>query len=479
MVEQHGRQYEADVYNKVSDKAAQENPWLGGDSEAEKVAGDYSRLEGQQLAQGQTFRPGLTPSDYDYRAHTHQELQGFVQTNADSRAVDAQGRIANKLGVALKDFFDKTKEAANKEQSSWQGPAASQAHQYMSGLADWADHAGTGSQLSSNKFSQSSAAVDRAKNSMPAPAGRSTTESMDLVHKQLTGGDLNGAINTLSDIDNQARLQQQAHDQAAQVVSTRDKTYFEANSQHPVFAKPPELNSESTSASGFSGPSEPGGPTGPRSLFGGPGIGSAPVSGAGGAPVTGGASGSIGPGMTTGGGQFAGSGAPGGFHSPGRVSRGPGAGFTGAAIAGGPNGLGSLGSDQYRGTPGRTPTGFRGSAANRLTGGGFGKGGGSGNVSERLAGGKVAASEAEKALGKGSGSGAGKGGLPEERVTRGGAAAAGKGGANGMPGPAAGKGKGDDDKEKKPPGYLQEDDGDELFGGYEGDHKPVPPVIGD
>jgi hypothetical protein len=183
--------------------------------------------------------------------------------------------------------------------------------------------------------------------------------------------------------------------------------------------------------------------------------------------------------MTTGGGQFAGSGAPGGFHSPGGVSRGPGAGFTGPAIADGPNGLGSLGSEQYRGKPGRTPTGFRGSAANRLTGGGFGKGGGSGNVSERLAGGKVPASEAEKALGKGSGSGVGKSELPEEKVTRGGAAAAGKGGANGMPGPAAGKGKGDDDKEKKAPGYLQEDDSDELFGGYDGDHKPVPPVIGD
>ncbi|OXM52551.1 hypothetical protein CFP75_10305 [Amycolatopsis alba DSM 44262] len=147
----------------------------------------------------------------------------------------------------------------------------------------------------------------------------------------------------------------------------------------------------------------------------------------------------------------------------------------------GPSGLGRLGSEQYRGKPGRTTGGPGGSAASRLTGGGsggFGRNGGSGNVAERLSGGKVSAGEAGKLAGKGGGSGSGK--LPEERVTRGGAAAAGKGGQGPMGGGApGGKGKKDEDKEKKAPNYLQEEDADVLFGGYDGEMKPVPPVIGE
>jgi len=148
----------------------------------------------------------------------------------------------------------------------------------------------------------------------------------------------------------------------------------------------------------------------------------------------------------------------------------------------GPSGLGRLGSEQYRGKPGRTPSGPGGSAASRLTsggGGGFGRNGGSGNVAERLAGGKVSAGEAEKLAGKGGGSGSGK--LPEERITRGGAAAAGKSGGQGPMGAGGpgGKGQKEEDKEKKAPNYLQEEDADVLFGGYDGEMKPVPPVIGE
>ncbi|WP_414936036.1 PPE domain-containing protein [Amycolatopsis sp. cmx-11-51] len=73
-------------------------------------------------------------------------------------------------------------------------------------------------------------------------------------------------------------------------------------------------------------------------------------------------------------------------------------------------------------------------------------------------------------------------GMPGEGVggrgTAGAAGAAGRGGANGMPmAPGAGRGKGEDDKEKKAPAYLQNPDPDETFGGYT--EKPMPPVIGE
>ncbi|EME60375.1 PPE domain-containing protein [Amycolatopsis decaplanina] len=73
-------------------------------------------------------------------------------------------------------------------------------------------------------------------------------------------------------------------------------------------------------------------------------------------------------------------------------------------------------------------------------------------------------------------------GMPGEGVGGRGAAgtagATGRGGANGMPmAPGAARGKGEEDKEKKAPAYLQNPDPDETFGGYT--EKPMPPVIGE
>ncbi|MFI7116478.1 hypothetical protein [Amycolatopsis sp. NPDC049868] len=75
--------------------------------------------------------------------------------------------------------------------------------------------------------------------------------------------------------------------------------------------------------------------------------------------------------------------------------------------------------------------------------------------------------------------------MPGEGAMRGtpagGPAAAGRPGAPGMGGGGmgggAGKGKGGEDEEHQRKITLQEEDGDSLFGGYDGD-KPVPPVIG-
>lgn len=85
----------------------------------------------------------------------------------------------------------------------------------------------------------------------------------------------------------------------------------------------------------------------------------------------------------------------------------------------------------------------------------------------------------EPGRGMGPGSGAR---TPEERMAggRGGVAGqAGARGANGMPmgAPGGGRGKKEEDKEKKAAAYLQNPDPDETFGGTE--VKPMPPVIGE
>ncbi len=82
-------------------------------------------------------------------------------------------------------------------------------------------------------------------------------------------------------------------------------------------------------------------------------------------------------------------------------------------------------------------------------------------------------------MGRGAGSGAR---IPEERMPGGRGGMAGPGGArgaNGMPmgAPGAGRGKKEEDKEKKAAPYLRNADPDETFGGT--DVKPMPPVIGE
>lgn len=83
-------------------------------------------------------------------------------------------------------------------------------------------------------------------------------------------------------------------------------------------------------------------------------------------------------------------------------------------------------------------------------------------------------------MGPGRGVGAG---MPAEGAMRGNpaggpvAGGAGRPGAPGMGGGAGKGGKGAEDEEHQRKIMLQEEDGDSIFGGYDGD-KPVPPVIG-
>ncbi len=464
-----GRTYEGKRYAETYDEV---NKGPGGNdmtarASAEMQAGQYSAEQGETLAQGQEFRAGLNASDQRYVAFSHGQLTSMVTDNLSPEKIDQKGEIWNNQGNALNNFSNSLSAAANKEGAHWQGPAADAAHGFFKNLGKWADSAGDGAYLASNRYSQSAAAATSAKNSMPEEVPFDRNAEYKNALQQFASGNLAGGVNTIGNISAKQEQSFQAHQQAAQVMHNYDQSLFDVNSKQPTFAPPPEMG-DSTAVSGFSG-----GGGDAKGFSGGPGPGTGP----GGPGLPGGPT--AGPGISTGGGQF-------GTPGPGQPLGGPAAtvrpgptpNFTAVANSG-PTGLGRLGSEQYRGKPGRTPGGPGGSAASRLTGGsGFGRNGGSGNVADRLAGGKVSAGDAEKMAGKGSGSGTGK--LPEERITRGGAAAAGKSGAGAMgAGGPAGKGQKEEDKEKKAPGYLQEEDADVLFGGYEGDMKPVPPVIGD
>ncbi|MEV7549123.1 hypothetical protein AB0N89_05815 [Amycolatopsis sp. NPDC089917] len=469
-----GKRY-SDTYNET-------NAGPGGNSltaklTAEAKAGEYSGEQATTLAQGQQFRTGLTPSEQRYEAIPHGDLKNMVTQDLDPRDIDEKGELWNNQGNSLNTFSSAVNAAIGKEGEHWQGDGAKAVTDFFSNVSKWADTAGDGAYLASNRFSQSAAAATTAKNSMPEEVPFDRNAEYKNAMQQLGQGNFAGAVETVGNISAKQEQSFQAHQQAAQVMHTYDQSLFDVNSKQPTFAPPPEMG-DSTTASGFSGGTEA------KGFSGGPGPGPGSGPGVSGPGYTGGPgpTSGPGPGITTGGGHT-------GVPNPGQPLSGPPGSFRPgpnpglAAMNGpGPSGLGRLGSEQYRGKPGRTPSGPGGSAASRLTGGGgggFGRNGGSGNVAERLAGGKVSAGEAEKLAGKGGGSGSGK--LPEERVTRGGAAAAGKNGGQGPMGAGGpgGKGKKEEDKEKKAPNYLQEEDADVLFGGYDGTTKPVPPVIGE
>ncbi|WP_414936170.1 hypothetical protein [Amycolatopsis sp. cmx-11-51] len=478
------RDYEAKRYSDTYNEA---NAGPGGNPltaklTAEAKAGQYSGEQAAALTQGQQFRTGLNPSEQRYEAVPHGELKNMVTQDLDPRDIDEKGELWNNQGNSLNTFSSAVKAAIGKEGDHWRGDGARAVTDFFSHVSKWADTAGDGAYLASNRFSQSAAAATTAKNSMPEEVPFDRNAEYKNALQQFASGNFGGAVETVGNISAKQEQSFQAHQQAAQVMHTYDQSLFDVNSQQPTFAPPPEMG-DSTTASGFSGGSDVkgfgGGPgSGPGSGPGAPGPGYSGGPGPGPGPGAG-----PGPGITTGGGHTGVSG-PGQSLGgpPGSFRPGPNPGL--AAMNGpGPTGLGRLGSERYRGKPGRTPGGPGGSAASRLTGGGsggFGRNGGSGNVAERLAGGKVSAGEAEKLAGKGGG-GSGSGKLPEERITRGGAAAAGKSGGPGAMGGGGpgGRGQKEEDKEKKAPDYLQEEDADVLFGGYEGEMKPVPPVIGE
>ncbi|WP_216215574.1 hypothetical protein [Amycolatopsis aidingensis] len=480
------RSYEGEVY---ADAAHHGAPGVGrgavpaDPAHAQQVAGQYSAAEADRLLAGQEFRSGLDPSDHDYRSRPHEQLISMVNDAVDPASVDEQGVIANDLGNAQKQLADSFRKAAAKEEAEWQGEGAAKAHAFFGALADWSDASGEASYLTSNRLSQQSATLIQAKNNMPEPAGRSVEESMAQASQHAENGDWGKQLGALATMEHQARLRQEAHEQAAAVVQARDQALYSTGSTQPTFSSAPQPADSTapssapidsgTRTSGFGGGppvSTPGGPGspmggGPYEQPSGPRTGVSPS-----------------PGVSSGAGPNPQVNNP--NTQPGQWGRpaASGGGNMGGAVApGGGSGLGRLGSETTRNRPGR---GFgstgrgggygSGSAGSRVTGGGTGGAPRGGMPAPR------GGSQGTPA-GPGRGTGAGEpGARSANEFARGGSSQGGAGarGAGAPMGAAGGRGNKDEDKDHKRAEYLQEDDPNEYFG-TDGVGKTVPPVIGE
>jgi hypothetical protein len=414
------------------------------------------------------YVPGLTTSDGNYLGTDHAQLKAYVNTNLDPNQVAAVSNAYSGVKQAFDDFGTKFTAAVNKSQGAWEGDSAEAARGYFTSLTKWSDANSQNAQLASETIYEQSTAASSAKNSMPDPVPFNWDDEFAKWAKA-------GPLDMGSAVDSSLKLQQQsqkAHAEAANVMTTYDKSLYAAASKQPVFADPPKFNA----GSGATTPSAINSGGGGGGGVGGGGVGGGGAGSSGGTSLAGG--GSLGGGGHSGGGSGNGSspqhelqqghtvGSTGGnqpsvttaqgFQQPGTAIAPPSTPVSTGMSGMGPMPMGGMGApmggfgdgDEYSSKLGRS--------------GGFGPGGSSSG-----------------AQAPGSGSGAGKfgGGAAESAAGRTlGAGAPGKAGASGMGGVPRGKGEGSEDEEHQRPAYLVEGDPEGIFGTSE---RTAPPVIGE
>lgn len=495
------RKSEVQVHDDAVNARAKASAWDLHAVDPDDVTQRYSAKSGEVYerrvaADGEGYRSGLSPSDVRYQGTPHEQLISLVNDGVDPNDVDEKGTLVNDVGNLLKEMSTTLRQAVTKEQAGWQGAGADAAFTYLGNVAKWADSAGDAAYLTSNRFSQTSAAIATAQRTMPPPAGRSVTQSMQLANQQLTSGNFFDGLATLKDAPAQAAAQYAAQQEAARVVTSRDQTLYSAGSTQPVYAPPPppttpsatSAMSPTTSTSAHAATQAAAGPTANSARVTSPGPAASQPSAATHAasatnpagwnpaappPGTGPGAG-VAPGGSVGVSDQPERGRVSGVGAPGNVAWNPNAGVgdistrsPGSVLDPGvAAGLVSGGAGTGTGDGERTGVGGRGTP-NRSTGrpvtGAPGDGEPGGAAGKRVTssepGARAAAERAEAMLGK-----------------------EGKAGANAVPG-AAGRGKSDEDKEHKRPDYLVEADPDDALGFQiatdEHGNKIAPPVIGD
>ncbi|WP_020668845.1 hypothetical protein [Amycolatopsis nigrescens] len=415
---------------------------------------------------------GLQPSDADYQGEAHARMTEFVKENMDPGQVGQVSEAYYSLHKAFEEFATTLGAAVNKSHGEWEGNSAEEARGYFTSLQKWADGNAQNAGLASEMMYQQSQAATTAKNSMPEEVPFNWDSEM-----KKWGDNPFNIIGNIEKTVETYKASNEAHQNAANVMTKYDNELYGVASKQPVFAEPPKFGAgggaEGKEIGGkIEGSIETGlGNTNSSGYSGGGGPGSPPPDGGGqGSPIpvgSGGAGGGSAP-PTLGGGAVTGAGnlpinsgtRPTGFQpsnfTPTPANTGGNSGFGG--MGGVPMGMGAgMGGGFGGGSEYNSKIGRGGGA------GGFGPGG------------------SGSAPGAGSGAGAAKpGGVGAAEAAAGrGAAGAARGGAGGMAGgmgAGAGKGQGGEDQEHQRPSFLVEGDPDEIFGN---DERTAPPVIGE
>ena len=227
-------------------------------------------------------------------------------------SVGETGDMWIEAGNAMTRFQSGVASAINNSEGDWQGQAGNSARTFMADVGNWVGNAGQSAQLAGTQTNLQASALAEAKRAMPEPVEfdvaaanrdlQSTTNPFELMRKYTT-------------YMAQYNEQQDAHEQAARVVSTFDSSLAGASTM-PAFAQPPQMNGGDGSltkvggdqlrSAGIDGSVNPNGTGG----FGGPGGTGGTGGGGGGVAQPPGTGGGGGGGGTGGGGGGTGPGGP-------------------------------------------------------------------------------------------------------------------------------------------------------------------------
>jgi hypothetical protein len=443
--------------------------WAGYELNSAKLQADQE----MRLDHGVQHRESVPWGGTDYRGFSHPELRQMVTENMDPGHVHDAGRAWNDLGNTMVQFSQDLNTAITSSRQSWQGQAAEAAHGYLSTLGNWTGQTGQGMQLMGNRMAIQADAASTAKNAMPEPVNFSVN---DALRTALTEQNPFNYPKLASQIEQKFEEKNQAHEQAAQVMTTMAQSLHDSGSTMPAFAAPPPPQD----GAGQPGQVQPGGGDRGPTPGGGNHWSGWQVDGPGGR-----SGGVVGPGGSAQGGPYPGLAPVAGVSTPGDQTSAQGWVPTDA----GTNPWSRGGSGGYPSGSGGYPGGYPGgSGDSRFAGGPVGGvpgGFASGSDGEGLAGGRSGGRLGGGSVGRpgvggnrlGPGGGAGALATEEAAAARAGAAGGRGAGAGGMGGMGAGGrgGKGED-KEHRRPSYLMEGDPDGLFST---DQLTAPPVIGE
>lgn len=468
------RTYESTVEADLQRQAFEEAARTGGNPfdifrrlrEANAGADRYSDEQERTLREAgvQTRDAPAMPGTH-YQGYDHHSMKSMVNDDMDPGQVDETGAAWNELGNKLIEFEAAMKSAVSQSREDWSGESGAAARNFMTGVGAWMGSTGKEFHLASNRMHAQSEAAGSAKSAMPEPVDFSMGDAFAMLANERNPFNMPKVV---GEINQKFDEKQQAHDDAARVMTTFSQSLADSGSGMPSFKPVPTMAgpSGSDSGNGFTNSTSNGTGDG----FGGVGGNSS------------GSGGYQGPGPGSGGGsgigsQSGGTGSQGYQGGTGGLPVGPGPwGNPGGGPGTGP-GPGMFPVGGPPGGPGTGRGGTGGPGSGRGPGGsgsgrsGFGPGGGS---TGQGAGGRAGVGSGG-AAGQGPGVGArGPGALAADHAAggRGGAAGA-RGGAGGMGG--GGRGQGGEDEEHNRPDYLIEADPEGLFGT---DEITAPPVIG-
>ncbi|MGQ0777197.1 MAG: hypothetical protein ACT4NY_22740 [Pseudonocardiales bacterium] len=414
--------------------------------------GVIDQLQRWGLAEGVTMRPPADIPRTNARSYEHPELKAMIDTSTHQQ-VDELGEMWNKLGNDIMNFGASLHRTATSIDAVWEGEAGLAARNMLIKLAKWSEQTGQGVQYMGTTMRTQGDAAGKAKADMPEPVPYEPAVYQDQINS--TNNPFQW-IKILGDARENFEQHNTAREEAIRVTETYSTSLHNTNGTMPAFTPPPEFGSGDTSLT-------PGKPT-PGGGGGGLGGSVPPMGGAGG-----GAPGGV-PGI--GGTTPPGVGDRPPSSTPVQVAPGtPNPGSPGIPPGGRPPGWGGDG-----GTPGILPAAAIGvpgrpvPGGGRVPGGGFGRGGG----------GFGPQGSAGTSNPPGHPNQQGRGGGPTGAAEAAGRGAVGPAGRSAGPGgmlppmAGAGRGRGEEDIERRRPSYLIETE--DVWGDG---RRVAPPVIGE